>query len=323
MTEPRAYLNGSLVPISQATLHVFDLGVVGGVAVTEMIRTFQHQPFKLDAHLERLEKSAADVGIPIPLSRSRLNEIGRELIEENSRLIGENDELGVIYFVTAGPNPTYVGPVAEFQPTVCIHTFPLPFPLWSSRFTNGQKLITPSVRAIPGESIDPRIKCRSRMHWFLADQEARAKDPEALALVLDGSGFITETSTGNFCAVLGNEILTAPVRETLPGISLGVVKSLAEQNGIGVRHCRLALPLAFRATECFVTSTPTCIMPVVSLNGQQIGAGKPGPVVAKLIQSWSEMVGVDIAAQISGSLSATNGKKATKKPAAKGGKARG
>ena len=52
-------------------------------------------------------------------------------------------------------------------------TFPLPFELWAEKYTTGQHLVTPSVRHLPPECLDPKIKARSRMHWYLADEQAR------------------------------------------------------------------------------------------------------------------------------------------------------
>ena len=73
-------------------------------------------------------------------------------------------------------DPTYAGmagrPVRT-TPTACIHTFPLPFERWAGPLQTGVHLVTPSVRQLPAQCVDPRMKCRSRMHWYLADREAR------------------------------------------------------------------------------------------------------------------------------------------------------
>lgn len=107
--EPIAWLNGQQVGISQAKLSVFDLGVVMGASVTEMIRTFAHRPFRLDDHLGRLERSLQAVGFPTGVSPEELADVVLELVDHNARLIPAGHDLGITVFVTAGLNLTYLG----------------------------------------------------------------------------------------------------------------------------------------------------------------------------------------------------------------------
>src|SRR5262249_20622509 len=96
MHEPIAYLDHRLVPVSEARLHVFDLGIVGGMAVTEMIRTFRHRPFRLSEHLMRLEQSCRRVGFEMPKPLSELASLAEEIVAHNVRLIADEDDLGLI-----------------------------------------------------------------------------------------------------------------------------------------------------------------------------------------------------------------------------------
>ena len=105
------------------------------------------------------------------------------------------------------------------EPTYCIHTFPLPFSFWKHYFHEGAHVVTPSIRHIPPQSIDPKIKCRSRMHWWLADQETHLVDPKAVSLCLDLNGNITETSGSNFLILQNGVLLTPSSRNILPGVS--------------------------------------------------------------------------------------------------------
>ena len=103
--------------------------------------------------------------------------------------------------MTPGEYKTYAGSAGaapRLTPTVCVHTFPLPFELWAEKMQHGAHVVTPSIRHVPPQCYDPKIKYRSRMHYYLADQEARAGDPEAIALLLDLDGNVTETSGANF-----------------------------------------------------------------------------------------------------------------------------
>ena len=142
MTAPIAYLNGRFVPIDEAQLHVFDLGIVGGTSVTEMLRTFRHIPFRLDDHLDRLAESLQRVEIDPGLSWSELREISEQVVSTNAKLIPAHHDLGLIVFVTAGLNATYVGRGLAGWLTVCVHTFPLPFELWAENYDVGLHLVT-------------------------------------------------------------------------------------------------------------------------------------------------------------------------------------
>jgi branched-chain amino acid aminotransferase len=301
MPEPIAWLDGRLVPLSEAKLSVFDLGVVLGASITEMIRTFGHRPFRLDEHLDRMFRSLRGVGFGTELNRDELQSAALRVVEHNAKLIPESHDLGIVMFVTAGKNLTYLGLAGLEEsrtPSVCVHTFPLPFELWAEKMERGQHLVTPGIRHIPAESLDPKIKSRSRLHWYLADQQAKLADPHALALALDRDGHVTETSTGNFFIVAGRTICTPPPRTALGGVSQQVVHELADRLGIEYKTADLRVYDVLNADEAFTSSTPYCLMPVTRLNGQPIGAGVPGPVYGELLAAWSELAGVDIIEQI-------------------------
>ena len=176
MAEPLVFLNGSLVPASQAHLAIFDAGIVLGATVTEMTRTFRHVPYRLDEHLDRLFRSLKYTRMDIGLSKADLADVSRKLIAHNAGLVDGDEELGLIHFVTAGEFPTYAGSAgraARTTPTICAHTFPMPFELWVSKLDTGAHLVTPSIRHVPPQCYDPKMKYRSRMHYYLADKEAQ------------------------------------------------------------------------------------------------------------------------------------------------------
>src|SRR5690606_32543709 len=99
-----------------------------------------------------------------------------------------------------------------------------PWELWAEKLQVGQHLVTPSIRHVPPQCYDPKMKYRSRMHYFLADQEARLVDPHAAALLLDLDGNVTETSGSNFLMVERGQIISPTLRNTLPGISRATIR---------------------------------------------------------------------------------------------------
>ena len=301
LPEPLVYLNGRLVPASQAHLAVYDAGIVLGATVTEMARTFRHELFRLDEHLERLRRSLRYVRFDIGMSMDELAAVIHKLVEGNARLIEPDDELGVVIFVTAGEFPTYAGGAASSvrtTPTVCAHTFPLPFEIWADKVQHGQHLVTPSIRHVPPQCYDPSMKYRSRMHYYLADQEARLVDPDAAALLLDLDGNVTETGAANFLIVEQGTIISPTLRNTLAGISRAMVIELAAELKLPFVERDFQVFNVINSDEAFTTSTPYCLMPVTRINGLAIADGQPGPVFRRLLAAWSEKVGMDVHGQI-------------------------
>jgi branched-subunit amino acid aminotransferase/4-amino-4-deoxychorismate lyase len=298
VSEPLVYFNDQFVPASQASLPIYDAGFVLGATITEQTRTFHHRPYRLDDHLDRFYRALDITRIDIGRSRSELVQIANSLIENNAPLLDRRDELGLIYFATPGEYATYApGPVRS-TPTFCVHTLVLPFELWAAKLQGGAHLITPSIRHVPPQCVDPNMKCRSRMHFYLAEKEARLEDAEASALLLDLDGYIAETNAANFLMVQRETLISPTTRNTLPGISRMMVIELAAELGIVFVERDIQAFEAINAEEAFLSSTPYCLMPVTRINGRTIADGRPGPIYRRLLGAWSRLVGLDIERQI-------------------------
>lgn len=297
MTEPIAYSNSQLIPQSALSLPVVDSGFVLGAAVTEQLRTFRGCIFQEGAHRERLTESLRFVFGEVPVDMEQLARAARQVVEHNHRLLAEGDDLGVSVFVTPGLYAAYAGGESG-EPTVGVHTYPLPFALWAEKYDTGQHLRTVSVRQVPAACWPPQLKCRSRMHYFLADREATRLEKGARALLLDLDGLVTETSTANLVAhFAGNELVFVSRTKTLRGISEGYVEQLAADLNLTVRDEDITVEQLSRAREVMLTSTPLCMLPVTAIDGKPIGEGRPGPLFRRLIDAWSQSVGVDVVTQ--------------------------
>ena len=133
---------------------------------------------------------------------------------------------------------------------------------------------------------------------WIADREVRAIDPDAVPLLLDLDGNLTETSGANFMVVRGGVIHSPTTRNILPGVSRMTVMETAARLGIPFSEGDLQLYHAISADEAFITTTPICICPVTRINHISIGSGRPGPVYERLLAAWSAEVGVDIRKQV-------------------------
>jgi len=297
MKEPIAYYRGDFVPFATVTVSPGDAGFVQGAAVAEQLRTFGGRLFRLDDHLQRLAASLDIVGIELAESPDRLAQICSELIAHNHPLLEPGDDLGLGIFVTPGLYPGY-GENSSPGPTVCLHTYPLPFDLWHEKYDDGQALVVPAVRQVPDACWPSALKCRSRMHYYLADRQAAQAEPGARALLVDLQGHVTEASTANIVTYQQTTGLISPLHEkVLPGISLAQVAQSAASLAVPMTERDLTPQSVAASDEVLLTSTPLCLLPVTRLNGQPIGDSKPGPMFRRLLDDWNERVQLDIAAQ--------------------------
>lgn len=295
--QPAAYLNGRFLPASEANIALDDAGFVLGVTVTEQLRTFAGTIFRLDDHLNRLERSLEIVDLDPGVSLAEMGTIAETLVKQNHRLLMPGDDLGVAILVTPGP---YAGFSADSDagPTLCISTYPLAFRLWAARYHQGQSLVTTQVQQVPPQCWPLELKCRSRMHYYLADLEARRRSPGSRAVLHDASGHLTETSTANLVLVdAGGGLVSPPRQSILPGVSLAVLAELATRAGLSLTERPITPKDLATADEALLTSTPNCLLPVTRFNDQPIGGGVPGPVFRQLLAAWSDLVGLDIERQ--------------------------
>lgn len=295
--EPIAYLNGTFVPFREAVLPVYDLGLVQGATLTERLRTVHQVPYLLGEHLERLAGSVRRCGWSDVPASEELAGVVDVLTRRNALLISPEEELSIVVFVTAGQAISDANGLArESRPTVCVHSSLLPVEKWSAGYRHGIDLVTPEIRQIPPESLDPTIKSRSRLHWYLADREAADRQPGSMALLLDQQEFVTETSSGNLFVVREGTLCTPRAESTLPGIAQAYVMQLAQRLGIPVQRADLTVADVTTAEEAFLTSSTYCILPVSRLNGERIGHAVPGPATRRLTSTWSDEMGLDFTA---------------------------
>jgi branched-subunit amino acid aminotransferase/4-amino-4-deoxychorismate lyase len=269
-----------------------DLGFTLGATVVERLRTFGHKPFRVDDHLKRLRRSLEIVGWDADRLVGEVRQALELFPKQNSSQMARGDDWSLVALVTPGKTADAA------NPTVCIHGFPLPFAGWASKFDDGVALRISSVRQIPTNCWPPEMKCRSRIHYYLADREAARLEPGARALLLDQDGYVGEASTANVVCYFADHGLVTPRQDkVLPGISQEVLFELAAQLGIERTEEDLSPQRFQSADEVFLTSTSVCILPVVRVDNRPIGSGAPGPRFHQLLAAWSQLVAVNIAAQ--------------------------
>ncbi len=293
MTERTIYLNGEFVPQGEATVSVLDWGFSGGDGVYEATRTFGHELFRLDDHLDRLDRSLAYTRIDSGLTRGELAAASRETVARTRDLIGADDEFSLWHVITRGDR--LAGDAAKA--TVVMYCLDVGFAGFARDYLDGVRLVTPGVRRTPPQCADPKAKLTNRMNQLQAKFEAAQSDPDALPLLLDLDGNIAESNTANFFFVSRGRLCTSKARNVLGGITRMVVIELAEALGIEVVEDDFTPYDVYNAEEAFLSGTSGTILPVSGLNAVAVGEALPGTVTMCLIRAWNDMAGLDFVAQ--------------------------
>ncbi len=269
-----AYLNGKLIPAAQAVVPVSDAGFVQGTTVAEQLRTFGGRLFRLEQHLHRLAASLEIVGVDPGISLAELAEAAHELTRHNHALLAPGDDLGLSMFVTPGPYPAMAASAEAAGtrgPLVCMHTYPLPFHVWAEKYVRGQVLTVTDVDQVPPTCWPPALKCRSRMHYYLADRRAAQLQSGSRALLLDRAGCVLEASTASVFLYHRQEgFVSPPTEKILPGVSLMVIAELAAGLGVPFLHRDFQVAELLSADEVLLCSTSPCVWPVVQLLTPQV-----------------------------------------------------
>ncbi|RLT20670.1 MAG: hypothetical protein DWI28_00865 [Planctomycetota bacterium] len=295
--EPWVFQNQSWIPSSQAHLALNDAGFIQGATITDMIRTFQGKLFLLEEHLGRFFLNCQRAGIPLPKGTTpqTLGNIAQEAIRRNLALAGANHELAVVLLATPGPVGFYLGEPGGFgdgEPTLIVHTFPVPRGRYAGWFESGAKLRLVETQQVPGSSVPVGLKTRSRMHWWLADRQAKAIEPGSVALIQNREGQITETASANVLVLKGDTCKSPPIACILPGVMLCHIHQMVLRLGLKWEEGPVFPHEAVHADEVLLTGTLFGVAGASSFEGKELPW--PGPVYKKLLKMWETEVGVNL-----------------------------
>jgi len=279
----KVYLNGKFVDSRQATISVFDHGLLYGDGVFEGIRSYNGLIFKLREHIDRLFESAHTIMLNIPLTREELIEVVKQSLRVNKL---HNAYIRLV--VTRGEGDLGLDPRKCGRPTVFVIAERLElYP--KSLYEKGLELITVATQRNVPEALNPQIKSLNYLNNILAKIEAITAGYEE-AIMLSPSGYVTECTGENIFIVKGKHLLTPPPYiGVLRGITRKTVMELGTKLKLDVREELLTRHDLFNADECFLTGTAAEIVPVVKIDGRVVGSGKPGPVTKRLQQAFRQV----------------------------------
>jgi D-alanine transaminase len=271
------FLNGRLLPLDEAKVPVLDRGFIFGDGVYEVVPVYSRVAFRLEEHLQRLERSLAETGIRNPHSRAQWSETVYRLIDAQPF-----EDQSVYFQVTRGVAKRDHAFPKGAEPTVFMMSNPLVPPPPEQVERGGRAISAQDFRW---------LRCDIKSTSLLGNCLLRQLSAEAGATetILFRDGKLTEASASNVFAVRHGTIL-APAKNhlILPGITYDVVIELARANGLGLEVREVAEQEVRAADELWVTSSSKEVFPIVELDGKPVGAGRPGPVFRRVYQLYQD-----------------------------------
>ncbi|WP_234050344.1 MULTISPECIES: D-amino-acid transaminase [unclassified Xanthobacter] len=276
-----AYVNGRYVPHQDASIHVEDRGYQFADGVYEVCEVRGGHLIDERRHLDRLDRSLSELRIAAPMSRAALSLVLHETVRRNGVVNG------MVYLqVTRGvARRDHVFPAPQTPPSVVVTARRSDFASQETLAASGVKVI--SVPENRWARVD--IKSVGLLPNVLAKQaakEAGARD----AWFVDASGHVTEgASTNAWIVTADGTIVTRPAEEgILRGITRTVVMEEASALGYRLEERPFTLAEAHGAAEAFITAASTLVMPVIAIDGEPVGSGKPGPVATLLRRKFHD-----------------------------------
>ncbi|MBX7072296.1 MAG: branched-chain-amino-acid transaminase [Pirellulales bacterium] len=279
----QVYINGKLYDKENAKVSVYDHGFLYGDGVFEGLRSYGGRVFRLDQHLDRLWKSAKAIWLEIPISREVMAKGVNDTLRAN-----QIDDGYIRLVVSRGAGSLGLDPNRTSDPQVIIITDHIAlYP--QELYERGLEIVTASTLRNHPAALSPRIKSLNYLNNILAKIEGlQAGCIEAL--MLNTKGEVAECTGDNIFLVKNGELYTPPLDAgILEGITRDAVIELALAAGIQVHQDPLTRHDVYIADECFLTGTAAEVIPVVKVDGRQIGDGVPGSISIKLREQFHRL----------------------------------
>ena len=278
------YARGAFRPVADATVSVFDHGLLYGDGIFEGIRAYHGRIFKLDRHLARLVDSAKAIRLTLPRSAADLGELVLETCRRNHIVDGY-----IRLVVTRGPGGLGIDPRSCSTPDIIVIARPIPSFYATGVVAEGATLVTSMLRRPAPDALSPSIKSLNYLNNVLARIEANDAGADE-ALLLDAQGYVAEATADNIFILTDQGAFTPPTATNLKGITRETVIDLARDLGVTIAESRFTLVDVWTAREAWMCGTGAEIVPIRAVDGRTIGTGSVGPLTAKIIDAFHRLV---------------------------------
>jgi branched-chain amino acid aminotransferase len=271
------YVNGKFVPAGEAALPLNDLGIVRGYGVFDLLRTYSGVPFRLREHVQRLEYSAAQIGLELPWSTEELEKIAMATFQRNSL-----PDASIRIIVTGGPSSNFMTP--QNKPSLIVMVQPVN-PYSEDVYQRGTKVVTTTV-----ERAMPTVKSINYIGAIFAMKSA---DPVGAveAIYRTPQDTVTEGTRSNLFVLRDNQLIT-PSEGALRGITRqAVIEAASDLLDVCEETIHYADLCA--SEEVFLTSTTKEVLPVVQVDDCRIGDGTPGPKTQRIRELFQALVAAE------------------------------
>src|SRR5262245_11690622 len=276
------YVSGGFRPAAEASVSVFDHGLLYGDGVFDGIRAYNRRVFKLERHIDRLFDSAKAIRLEIPYTHAEVCELVLESCRQNDISDGY-----IRLLVTRGPGDLGIDPrkcpraelIVIARKTIAIYRSP----------SAGIRVVTSTFRRNAPDALSPSIKSLNYLNNILARIEANDRGADE-ALMLDAQGYVAEATVDNFFIVTERALLVPPTATNLKGITRETLLGVAVSLGIRTEEAPFTLFDVWTAKEAFICGTAAEVVPVVSVDDRVIGSGSIGPVTGRIMTAYDELV---------------------------------
>lgn len=268
------YLNGKILPLKDAKVSVLDIGILRGYGVFDFARTYNGRPHALGEHIKRLKRSAARLGLTVPLTEMKLAAVINQLIKKNGF-----EESTIRMVLTGGLTINGIN-FDRTKPTffILVQKFDGPS---SEAYSRGVKLIT-----VEHQRIVPEAKTNN--YITAVRNQSRLRKEKGFEILYHHQGNILELSTSNIF-IVKNNVISTPKDNILVGTTRNFTIKLAKKL-FSVQERNVSLQEALKADEVFLTATNKGIVPVVAIDKAKIGKGTVGPVTRRLMNEYEEFI---------------------------------
>lgn len=266
------YYNGKYLDVQKAAISPFDLGLLRGYGVFDVMRTQNGRPLSISEHWKRFRSSAQYLKLKVPLSLA----VYSGVVEKLLRINGFQESI-IRTVLTAGPSPDGYSPAGKETFFILIQTF---IPLPRNVYLRGATVMTLEYRR---ECPEAKVTNYVAAIQHYLERTRR----HAIEILYIHEKRVLEASASNFFMVQGDKLVT-PKEGILRGITRNCVIKLARKGGFEVNERAIALEEALDADEAFITSTNKDIVPIVMIDKNKIGKGTVGSITSAVMDVFNK-----------------------------------
>jgi branched-chain amino acid aminotransferase len=277
------WLDGKLVPESEAKISVFDHGLLYGDGVFEGIRIYNGRVFRLTEHLHRLYDCAKAICLTIPMTFEELEKATVETVAASNLRDGYIRLVVTRGVGSLGLNPYQCPKASVFVIASTITLYP------KERYENGLHLITCGTRRPNSAALSPQVKSLNYLNNIMAKIECIQAGCEE-GIMLNDQGYVSECTGDNVFIVKNGKVTTPPISAgALDGITRRAVIEIIQEMGLPFAEQNMTRFDIYTSDECFLTGTAAEVIAAVQYDRRPIGDGKPGKITNELITRFKKL----------------------------------